>query len=40
MFDIQQLTPHTASLGAIEIRRPEYYRRLNAALEMPVSWEE
>ena len=28
LFDIQQLTPHTESLGAIEISRQEYLRRL------------
>ena len=28
LFDIQQLTPHTESLGAIEISRHEYLRRL------------
>ena len=28
LFDIQQLTPHTESLGAIEISRAEYLRRL------------
>lgn len=28
LVDIQILTPHTASLGAVEIRRSEYLRRL------------
>ncbi len=28
LFDIQQLTPHTESLGAVEISRQEYLRRL------------
>jgi leucyl/phenylalanyl-tRNA--protein transferase len=32
LFDIQQLTPHTERLGAIEISRAEYLRRLEAAL--------
>ena len=32
LFDVQWLTPHLASLGAIEIGRPEYLRRLRAAL--------
>jgi leucyl/phenylalanyl-tRNA--protein transferase len=32
LFDIQQCTSHTASLGAIEIARDDYLRRLAAAL--------
>lgn len=32
LFDIQQLTPHTASLGAREIRRADYLNRLALAL--------
>lgn len=32
LFDIQQLTPHLARLGATEIPRAEYLRRLEAAL--------
>jgi leucyl/phenylalanyl-tRNA--protein transferase len=32
LFDIQQLTPHTASLGATEISRAEYLRRLGDAV--------
>ncbi len=32
LFDIQQLTDHTRSLGAIEIPRREYLRRLREAL--------
>jgi leucyl/phenylalanyl-tRNA--protein transferase len=36
LWDIQQLTPHTARLGAKEIPRAEYLRRLAAAVEMPV----
>jgi leucyl/phenylalanyl-tRNA--protein transferase len=31
LLDIQQLTPHTASLGAIEIPRRQYLRRLAVA---------
>lgn len=38
LFDIQQLTEHTASLGAIEIPRAEYLRRLAAALEANVNF--
>ena len=33
LFDTQFLTPHLASLGAIEITRAEYHRRLRDALE-------
>ena len=32
LFDTQFLTPHLASLGAVEISRAEYHRRLEAAL--------
>lgn len=32
LFDTQFLTPHLASLGAMEISRAEYHRRLGAAL--------
>jgi len=38
LFDIQQLTPHSASLGAIEISRHEYLVRLAAALKQPASF--
>jgi leucyl/phenylalanyl-tRNA---protein transferase len=36
LFDTQIITPHTASLGAIEIPRREYLRRLEQAIELPV----
>jgi len=35
LLDIQQLTPHTQRLGAIEIPRDEYLRRLADALAAP-----
>ena len=35
LFDIQQLTPHTAKLGAVEIPRREYLARLAEALVTP-----
>ena len=38
LFDIQQLTPHTARLGAIEIPRKVYMRRLAEALALPVTY--
>lgn len=36
LLDIQQLTPHTARFGAIEIPRSEYLARLADALRQPV----
>jgi leucyl/phenylalanyl-tRNA--protein transferase len=38
LFDIQQLTPHTASFGAKEIPRREYLKRLKEALTLDVSF--
>jgi leucyl/phenylalanyl-tRNA--protein transferase len=38
LLDIQQLTDHTASLGAIEISRGEYLRRLAVAISLPISF--
>ncbi len=38
LMDIQQLTPHTAQFGAIEIPRAEYLRRLAAALAVSASF--
>ena len=35
LLDVQWLTPHLASLGAVEIPREEYLRRLAAALGAP-----
>ncbi len=35
LLDVQWLTPHLASLGAIELPRPEYLDRLAAALPLP-----
>jgi leucyl/phenylalanyl-tRNA---protein transferase len=40
LFDIQQLTPHTARFGAIEILRVEYLRRLAKAVAAPVTFGE
>jgi leucyl/phenylalanyl-tRNA---protein transferase len=40
ILDIQQLTPHTASMGAVEISRVEYLRRLAVAVELPVTFGE
>ncbi len=34
LFDVQWMTPHLASLGAIDLSREEYLRRLNNAINM------
>ena len=38
LLDIQQLTPHTASLGAKEITRDDYLRRLAQAIASPIKF--
>jgi leucyl/phenylalanyl-tRNA--protein transferase len=40
LLDVQWLTPHLASLGAREIDRPDYLKRLEIAiaLPMPTQW--
>lgn len=38
LLDIQQLTPHTARLGASEISRSVYLRRLAAAINLNVTF--
>jgi leucyl/phenylalanyl-tRNA--protein transferase len=38
LFDIQQWTPHTGSMGAIEIPRLDYLRRLADAVRQPVTF--
>ncbi len=38
LFDIQQRTEHTASLGASEIPRRRYLQRLYTALAQPITW--
>jgi leucyl/phenylalanyl-tRNA---protein transferase len=38
LFDIQQLTAHTASLGAVEIPRADYLRRVAHALRQNVTF--
>ncbi len=35
VFDVQWQTPHLASLGAVELLRETYLRRVRAALEIP-----
>jgi leucyl/phenylalanyl-tRNA---protein transferase len=35
LFDTQFITPHLATLGALEIPRAEYHRQLAAALDRP-----
>lgn len=38
LFDTQFLTPHLASLGAVEIARADYHRRLAEALALPADF--
>ncbi|TWT48742.1 leucyl/phenylalanyl-tRNA--protein transferase [Botrimarina hoheduenensis] len=38
LLDVQQSTPHTARMGAVEIRRSEYLDRLAEAVQLPVSF--
>lgn len=38
LLDIQQLTPHTARFGAVEVPRRDYLRRLAGALDLPVTF--
>jgi leucyl/phenylalanyl-tRNA--protein transferase len=38
LMDIQQLTPHTARLGAVAIARSEYLARLAQAIDLPVAF--
>ena len=38
LFDVQLMTPHLQSMGAIEVPREEYLRRLAAATELPVDF--
>ncbi len=38
MLDIQQWTPHTGRLGAIEITRDDYLSRVATAIELPVTF--
>lgn len=38
LFDTQFLTPHLSSLGAVEISRAEYHKRLEAALATPAKF--
>jgi leucyl/phenylalanyl-tRNA--protein transferase len=38
LLDVQLLTPHLASLGAVEIARDEYLERLAAARDLAVSF--
>jgi len=35
LLDVQWVTPHLASLGAVAVPREEYHRRLAAALDFP-----
>ena len=39
LFDVQWVTPHLASMGAVEISRAEYRRRLERALTVDAVWD-
>jgi leucyl/phenylalanyl-tRNA---protein transferase len=39
VLDVQWLTPHLASLGAVELPRAAYHARLDAALSLPDAFE-
>jgi leucyl/phenylalanyl-tRNA--protein transferase len=38
LLDVQQWTPHTGSMGVIEVPRRDYLRRLAEAVELPVTF--
>jgi leucyl/phenylalanyl-tRNA--protein transferase len=38
LFDVQWVTPHLASMGAVEVSRAEYGRRLAVALRVGATW--
>jgi len=38
LFDVQQASPHLMRLGATEVPRSEFLKRLKRALELPVSF--
>jgi leucyl/phenylalanyl-tRNA--protein transferase len=38
LLDVQLLTPHLASLGAVDVSRRDYLARLATALEVPAVW--
>ena len=40
LLDVQQWTPHTGSLGVVEISRDEYLRRLPEIVDLPVTFGE
>jgi leucyl/phenylalanyl-tRNA--protein transferase len=39
LLDVQWLTSHLASLGAVEVPRAEYHRRLDGTLGLPDVWQ-
>ena len=40
LLDVQQWTPHTGSLGVIEVSREQYLKKLAAVVDLPVTWGE
>jgi leucyl/phenylalanyl-tRNA--protein transferase len=39
LLDVQMVNPHTENLGATEIRRHEYLKRLKRAIQLPVKFQ-
>jgi leucyl/phenylalanyl-tRNA--protein transferase len=38
LLDVQWLTPHLETLGAVEVTRVEYRLALSRALDLPSAW--
>ncbi len=38
LLDVQQWTPHTGSLGVIEISRRQYLKKLSAVVDLPITF--
>ena len=38
LLDVQMWTPHTGSLGVIEVRRRQYLKRLAEVVDMPITF--
>jgi leucyl/phenylalanyl-tRNA---protein transferase len=40
LLDVQQWTPHTGSMGVVEISRREYLARLATVVDLPITFGE
>jgi leucyl/phenylalanyl-tRNA--protein transferase len=38
LLDIQQWTPHSGRMGAVEVSRVEYLRRLARVIDLPITF--